>query len=143
MVRWSGPSWVFSAVRLVLRQYAHPEQRCRFWKRARLRLGAPDHEGGFLIQIGVHMPLVVAVVMVVEADDHVWQMKGLVVAMVVVVVGPGGVDFWVPNVADANEGGMWSGVRGASGLPRHSQHNRHANQERQSRSNSERQNRFN
>ena len=64
--------WVFSAVKL--RQYAHPEQRCRFWKRVRLRLGLRDYEDGFLMQIDVHIPLVVSVVIVVEAD--VWRMPG-------------------------------------------------------------------
>ena len=44
-------------------------------RRARLRLGAGDYEDGFLMQIDVHIPLAV---IVVEADDHVWQMAGLV-----------------------------------------------------------------
>ena len=74
--------WVFSAIKL--RQSAHPEHRCRFWKRVRLRLGARDYEGGVLMQIDVHIPLdlVVSVLIVVEADDHVWQMTRLVVAVV-------------------------------------------------------------
>ena len=90
--------WVFSTAKL--RQSAHPEQRFRFRKRARLRLGARDHEDGFLMQIDVHIPLVVSVVIAVEADNHVWQMAGL--QLVVVVVG--GVGFWVQNVVEANEG---------------------------------------
>ena len=63
--------WFFSAVKI--HHHAHPEQRCRFWKRARLRLGARDYREGFPMQVDVHVPLVVSVVIVVdvEADDRV------------------------------------------------------------------------
>ena len=44
------------------------------------------------MQIDVHIPLVVAVVIVVEADDHMRKMTGLVVVVV------GGVGFWVQNM---------------------------------------------
>ena len=64
--------------------------------RRRLCLGARDDEDGFLMQIDVHIPLVVAVVIVVEADDRAWQMAGLVVVVV------GGVGFWVQNAVEAN-----------------------------------------
>ena len=113
-------AWVFCAVKL--RQYAHPERRCRFWKRVRLRLGARDHEDGFLMQIDVHIPLAVLVVIVVEADDHAWQLQ--MTGLVVVVVG--GVGFWVRDVAEANEGKKVVGCEGASRPPRRSRHNRHA-----------------
>ena len=74
-VVWIG---VFSAVKI--RHYAHdhkchPEQRCRFWKRARLRLGARDHDEDPLVQVDVHAPLVVPAVIVVEADGHVRQLR--------------------------------------------------------------------
>ena len=63
-------------------------------------------------------------VIVVESDDHVymWQMAGLVVAVV------GGVGFWVQNAAEANERKKVhvAGCERVSGLPRRSRHNRHA-----------------
>ena len=111
--------WVFSAVKI--HHYAHPEQRCRFWKQVRLRLGARDYEGGFLMQIDVHVPLVASVVIAVEADDHGWQMTGLVVVVVE------GVGVLVQNVVEANEGKKVVGCEGVSRLPRQSRHNRHAN----------------
>ena len=64
----------------------------------RLRLGVRDYEDGFPMQIDVHIPLVVSVVILVEADDRVWQMTGLVVVVV------GCVGFWVQNVVEANKG---------------------------------------
>ena len=52
------------------------------------------------IDVYVHIPLVVSVVIVVESDDHVRKMTGLVVVVV------GGVGSWadVQNAANANEG---------------------------------------
>ena len=70
------------------------------------------------MQIDVHIPLVVSVVIVVEAGDLVWQMAGLVVVVV------GGVGFWVQNAAKANGGKKVVGCEGASRrLPRRSRHN--------------------
>ena len=99
-----------------------PRTKMWIWKRVRLRLGARDYEDDSLTQIDVHIPLVVSVMIVVEADDRVWQMAGLVVAVV------GGVGFWVQNdiVVEAIEGRKVVGCEGAWRLPRRSRHNRYA-----------------
>ena len=68
MVRWSGSSAPSNSAN-TLTQNKDVDSA---WKRARLRLGAGDYEDGFLMQIDVHIPLVVSVVIVVEADNHVW-----------------------------------------------------------------------
>ena len=72
------------------------------------------------MQIDVHIPPAVPVVIVVESGDHVWQMTGLVVVVV------GGAGFWVQNAAEANEGKKAEGCGGASRPPRRSRHCRHS-----------------
>ena len=62
------------------------------------------------VDVHVRVPLVVSVVIVVEADDHVWQMMGLVVVVVE------GVGVLVQNVVEANEGKKVVGCEGVSCL---------------------------
>ena len=83
--------WVFGSVES--RHQAKPERRFRFWKRACLCscLGARarDLGGGALKHIHVHVPPEVPVMAVVEADDHVREIPGLVVAAAVYVAARG------------------------------------------------------
>ena len=81
-------------------------------------------DNGVFKQIHVHVPLKVSVMIVVEADDHVRKMSGLVVV----------VDSWwgVPvswfrsYIVKADEGKKVVGCEGVSRLLRQSRHFRHA-----------------